>query len=184
MDETHGFLIADAGRIASVLDRLARRVHATLGSELRLIGIQRRGDPLARRLAERLSVLAGTETEMGTLKLKRYADDLTVLNEDPQLSEAELPFPVDGADLLVVDDVLYSGRTFLKAVGHLEAAGAGSIHLCALCSRGENDVPMRADFVGLQLDVGEGNVVEVHAPPYEEAWGVRLVHREDLAEEG
>jgi pyrimidine operon attenuation protein/uracil phosphoribosyltransferase len=85
--------------------------------------------------------------------------------------------------VLLVDDVIYSGRTFLKAVTHLDAAGAEAIHLAALCSRGENEVPVYADFVAMQIDVGEGNVIEVHAPPFEEEWGVWLFHREDLAED-
>lgn len=177
-----GFLIADEARVLGALDGLTRRIHATLGPDFRIVGILRRGAPLGREIGRRLADLRDEAVEVGTLRLKRYADDLTILHDEPELDEAELPFEVEGAEVLLVDDVIYSGRTFLQAVTHLDAAGATAIHLAALCSRGENEVPVHADFVAMQIDVGEGNVVEVHAPPFEEGWGVRLFHREDLAE--
>lgn len=183
MTESPGFLIADADRIESILDGLARRIHAELDPAVRLVGILRRGEPVARELADRLAVLRGREVEVGTVRLKRYADDLTLLHEEPELGEEELPFPVEGAHVLLVDDVVYSGRTFLQAVGHLTAAGARVVHLAVLCARGDNEVPVHTGFVGLEMDVGEGNVVEVHAPPYEDHWGIHLFHQEDLAGE-
>ena len=180
MAETKGFLIADAARVSSLLDAMARRIHAELGPEARVVGILRRGAPLARELGDRLSVLRDEDVEVGTLELKRYADDLTLIHEQPELKASDLPFDPEGAVVILVDDVAYSGRTFLKAVQHLAAAGASAIHLCALCSRGDNEVPVSTRFVGLQVDVGEGNVVEVHAPPYEDEWAVWLFHQEDV----
>lgn len=177
-----GFLIADETRVGSALDLLARRVHAELGGDVRVVGILRRGAPLARALGRRLAVLRGEDVAVGALRLERYADDLTVLHDEPRLGESDLPFDVEGASILLVDDVLYSGRTFLKAVTHLDESGARAVHLAALCSRGGHEVPVHADFVAMQIDVGEGSVVAVHAPPYEETWGVRLLHREDVAQ--
>lgn len=177
-----GFLVADEARVLTALDSLTRRIHATLGPDLRVVGILRRGAPLAREIGRRLADLREAAVDVGSLRLKRYADDLTVRYDEPELDETELSFEVEGAQVLLVDDVIYSGRTFLKAVTHLDAAGASAIHLAALCSRGENEVPVYADYVAMQIDVGEGNVVEVHAPPFEEGWGVGLFHREDLAE--
>lgn len=178
-----GFLLADAARVGAALDLLARRIHAELGAGVRVVGILRRGVPLAQELARRLAALRGEAVEVGTLRLKRYADDLTVLHDEPELGETDLPFDVEGARILLVDDVIYSGRTFLKALTHLDAAGARAVHLGALCSRGAQEVPLDADFVAMRIDVGKGNVVEVHAPPYEEAWAVRLFHQEDLGRE-
>lgn len=181
-EESPGFLIADEERVSAALDRLARRIHAVLGAEVRVVGILRRGAPLAEEIARRLAALRGEEVEVGTLRLKRYADDLSVLHEEPELRDAELPFDVEGAGVLLVDDVIYSGRTFLKAVTHLDAAGARAVHLATLCSRDGNQVPLSAAFIAMQIDVGEGNVIEVHAPPFEESWGVWLFHRRDLQE--
>lgn len=182
MDDA-GFLIADEARIENVLDRLARRIHAELGADVRIVGILRRGAPISEALGRRLAALRGDDVEVGTLRLKRYADDLTVLHDRPELKETDLPFEVEDARVLLVDDVIYSGRTLLEAVAHVHGAGARSIHLAALCSRGANEIPVHADFVGFRADVGEGKVVEVHAPPYEEEWAVRLVHREDIHSE-
>ena len=180
MPGSEGFRIADAARVSSLLDGLARRIHGALGAEAHVVGILRRGAPLAREIGDRLSVLRGEELEVGTLELKRYADDLSLIHEKPELKGSDLPFDPEGASVILVDDVAYSGRTFLEAVGHLVAAGASEIHLCALCSRGENEVPVSTRFVGLQVDVGEGKLVEVHAPPYEDEWAVWLFHQEDV----
>lgn len=179
----HGFHMADEARVSSELDRLAARIHAVVGPDAHVVGILRRGAPLAERIGGRLGELRGTPVEVGTLRLKRYADDLTLLHDDPELGETELPFDVDGADVVLVDDVVYSGRTFLKAVNHLTAAGARTVRLAALCSRGGNEVPVRADFVAIRIDVGEGDVIEVHAPPFEEEWAVWLFHEVQLREE-
>ncbi|MFP3949403.1 MAG: phosphoribosyltransferase family protein [Longimicrobiales bacterium] len=177
-----GFVIADRERIEGALDDLARRIHGALGVDFHLVGILRRGLPLAQALGERLSSLRGEEVEVGELRLKRYADDLSILHEEPRLEEDEgdVPFEVEGSKLLLVDDVIYSGRTLLKAACHLVGRGASELRLVALCSRGENAVPVRADFVAMRIDVGEGRVIEVHAPPFEERWEVLLFHQEDL----
>lgn len=180
MSDEKGFLIADRDRIDRALDGLARRIHGALGADFRVVGILRRGLPLARALAARLGDLRGEPVPVGELRLKRYADDLTLLHEDPHLEEDDLPFEVKGERLLLVDDVVYSGRTFLKAVCHLAGRGAARVHLAALCSRGVNEVPVHADFVGMRIDVGEGRVIEVHAPPFEDEWAVHLFHEEDL----
>lgn len=182
MSEEKGFVIADRERIDRALDDMARRVHATLPVDFHLVGILRRGLPLARALGERLSALRGEEVEVGELRLKRYADDLSVIHEQPRLEEEEdgFPFEVEGSRILLVDDVVYSGRTFLKAVCHLTGRGASELRLAALCSRGENAVPVHTDFVGMRIDVGEGRAIEVHAPPFEDEWRVLLFHQEDL----
>lgn len=180
MRDEKGFEIADRERIDEALDRLARRIHGTLGGDFRVVGVLRRGLPLARALAERIGDLRGEDVPVGELRLKRYSDDLSVLHEDPRLDEEDFPFEVEGERILLVDDVVYSGRTFLKAACHLAGRGAARVHLAALCSRGPNEMPVHADFVGLRIDVGEGRVIEVHAPPFEDEWAVLLFHRADL----
>lgn len=182
MSSSNGFLVASEERVFDALDDLARRVHAVLGDDVRIVGILRRGAPVAEEIGRRLEVLSGQKIEIGTLRLKRYTDDLTIVHEEPELGESEIPFETDGARILLVDDVIYTGRTVLRALTHLNAAGARTIHLGALCARGKREIPVCADFVAMRLDVGEGNVVEVHAPPFEERWEVRLFHREDLEE--
>lgn len=131
--------------------------------------------PLADRLADRLGstpVGAGVQE----VALKRYADDLTLLHERPELEE-EPELEVDGRSVVVVDDVLYTGRTLFRASQIAVAAGAERVRTAVLCSRGPNEVPVAAAVTGLRLDVGAEGVVEVHVPPYEDDTGVHLVRR-------
>lgn len=184
MAEESGFVIAGPEEVEAVLRRMAASVRALVGEAddagpLCLVGIRRRGVPLAERLSRALAERTGRPVEVGELALKRYADDLTVLHETPRL-EASLDLEVDGRTVLAVDDVLYSGRTLFRAVQLLVEEGASRVHTAVLCSRGGNEVPVHADVTGRRLDVGERNVIEVHAPPYEERLGVVLRHREDV----
>lgn len=163
---------------------MAAGVQGELGREVALVGIRRRGVPLAEALADRLEERLGAAPPVGELTLKRYADDLSVLHDEPRLEEEEpLPFDPAGRTLLVVDDVLYSGRTLLRATTHLVSAGAERVVAAVVCARGPNEVPLTAAFVGFRLDVGEANVVEVHVPPYEEDLAVWVMPREEIEAE-
>ena len=172
-----GFRVADAGTLDRVLDRMAAYVDGTVEGGLALIGIRRRGVPLAETLAERVKRSGRTRVLGGEIELKRYADDLTLLHEDPLLLDVELPERLERLTVVLVDDVLYSGRTLLRAARSLVEAGAGIVRCAVLCSRGANEVPIAADFVGLQLDVGPDVIVEVRVPPYEEELAVVLRRR-------
>lgn len=174
------FRIADAPGVGRLLGEMAGRIAAECGSagaEPVVVGILRRGSPLADRLRERLAERLQREVPCDELELKRYSDDLEQLHESAKLKDAELTVDVEDRTVVVVDDVLYSGHTLFQAAAHLVGLGAGRIRPAVLCSRGENKVPVHADFVGLQLDVGPGNIIEVHAPPYEDEWGVVLRHQ-------
>lgn len=173
MEPARGFPIAGPEDVKRILERLARAIDATLEGELAIVGIRRRGAPLAADLIQRLERRGRTVLE-AELTIKRYTDDLAVLHEEPRVETAELPDALAGRTAVVVDDVLYSGRTMLRAVERVLEAGAGPVHCAALCSRGRNDVPIRAEFVGLQLDVGPRNIVEVQAPPYEPELAIAL----------
>ncbi len=116
----------------------------------------------------------------GELVLKRYADDLSVLHDQPELKE-DPELQVDGKSVVVVDDVLYTGRTMWKAVNIVREMGATRVRTASLCSRGNNEVPVEGQFVGLHLDVCEENVIKVHVPPYEESTGIVLFHEEDVS---
>lgn len=170
------FRIAGPGRMERVLDRMARRIAALDGDEPRLLGVRRRGVPLAERLADRLAEESGRHVPVQEVVLKRYADDLTLLHERPALEE-EPDLDVEGEGVLIVDDVLYTGRTLFRAAQIAVGAGAERVQAAVVCSRGPNEVPVTAAVTGLQLDVGESGVVEVHVPPYEEELGVQVVGR-------
>lgn len=178
------FVIADARRVEAVLDRLARQLTADLGSSFTLVGIRRRGVPLAEMVLEALEDTAADEVEFGELTLKRYADDLSLLHEEPRMDEPELPFEANERTIVLVDDVVYTGRTLLKAAAYLLSAGARRVVTAALCDRRRREAPLAASFVGLRLDVSRENVVDVHVPPYEDDLSIVVTTRERVGGEG
>lgn len=177
MTDRDRFRVADGDRVRRLLDGMARRVSARSDGRLELVGVRRRGVPLAERLAERLEERGG-DAGVQEVVLKRYADDLTLLHDQPELKE-DPELEVEGRDVLVVDDVLYTGRTLFLAAQIASAAGASRIRAAVLCTRGGNAVPVDAAFTALRLDVGRENVVEVHVPPYEDDLGIELARQPD-----
>ena len=171
--EQEEFEVADRARVEALLDEMARRLHAGLGERFVLVGLLRRGAPLARQLAQRLELMRGAPVPVGELKLKRYADDLSLLHETPELDEEPFDLEVGGATVVIVDDVLYTGRTLLRATNFLLGQGASRVAAAVLCSRGGQELPVGADVVGVQLDVGPGSLVDVDVPPFEER--IRIV---------
>ena len=171
------FLLAGRERVGALLDLLAGRLAAAVPGDLALVGVVRRGDAIARELAARLERLAGRRPPVGEVRLARYADDLTLVHRETRLEERELPFPVAGARLVLVDDVLYSGRSLLRAAQHFLDAGAAEVRVAVLVDRGGREVPLAADAAALRLEVGPENQVEVQVPPYEDDWAVWIRER-------
>ncbi len=178
MSEPSAVLLADADEVEDLLDRLAEQIRPHVGERTALVGILRRGAPLAHRLAERLSRYTGFAVPVGELEVRRYSDTLELLHERPELNDAPLALEVEGRHLVLVDDVLYSGESLFRAACHLRSAGARRLQTAVLCTRGgDTTVPIRGDYVGLHLDVGGNWIVECRVPPYEERLGIRLVPR-------
>jgi pyrimidine operon attenuation protein/uracil phosphoribosyltransferase len=181
------FAIADAARVESLLRAMALRLHASIpppdgdDAEIVLIGLLRRGVPIAQRLAGVLERELGRRVRTGALELKRYGENLELLYERPHLDDAPLDVAVRGARVVLVDDVLYTGRTLLRATEHLEKLGAARIHAAVVCERDGRELPVRADFVGTTLEVGPGGIVDVSVPPYEQALAIHLRHARGIA---
>ena len=118
-------------------------------SNLALIGIQRRGVPLAMRIAKQIESIENTEVTVGVLDITLYRDDLSMLNEHPVINGSEVNFPIEGKTLVLVDDVLFTGRTIRSAIEALYDLGRPAcIQLATLVDRGHRELPIRADFVG------------------------------------
>lgn len=172
MSKEQTLRVATAHRIERTLDALAARIAGSVPDELMLLGIRRRGLPLAERLAERLRVRHGRTAPVSEVTVKRYADDLSLLHRHPQLTDAGLP-DWHGA-LVLVDDVLFTGRSLLRVLDWLQAADPRQVLAAVLCARDAREVPVRADFMGMQFDIGPSGVIDVHIPPYENELAVWL----------
>ncbi|MFL5684712.1 MAG: bifunctional pyr operon transcriptional regulator/uracil phosphoribosyltransferase PyrR [Chloroflexota bacterium] len=130
---------------------------------LLLIGIQRRGVPLAHRIAEAIAENESVDIAVGALDITFYRDDLSLVAQQPVVKGTELPFGIDGRTIVLVDDVLYTGRTIRAAMDALVDFGRPqAIRLAVLVDRGHRELPIRADHVGKNVPTSREEIVRVH----------------------
>ncbi|BDG60691.1 bifunctional pyr operon transcriptional regulator/uracil phosphoribosyltransferase PyrR [Caldinitratiruptor microaerophilus] len=169
--------LMDADAIARALYRIAHEIlERNKGTErLALVGIRRRGVPLARRLVARIREIEGQDVPVGVLDITLYRDDLTERSEWPQVERTEVPFPVRGRRIVLVDDVLYTGRTARAALDALLDLGRPeSVQLAVLVDRGHRELPIRADYVGKNVPTSRRELVEVRLTEVDGEDGVYL----------
>lgn len=132
-------------------------------SGLVLVGIQRRGVPLARRIADAIAEHEGVRLPVGALDITFYRDDLSLIAQSPIVKGTDLPFDLNGSTVVLVDDVLYTGRTIRAAMDALVDFGRPrAIRLAVLIDRGHRELPIRADHVGKNVPTSREEVVKVH----------------------
>jgi pyrimidine operon attenuation protein / uracil phosphoribosyltransferase len=154
----------DAGRMARTLSRIAHEIlerHPDT-ARLALVGVRSRGVPLARRLARLIAEAAGTEPAVGALDISLYRDDFTSLAAQPITKGTDILFSIDGRTVVLVDDVLFTGRTVRAALDQLIDFGRPArIELAVLVDRGHRELPIRADYVGRVLSTSRDEAVQV-----------------------
>ena len=160
-------VVMDADRIGRTLTRIAHEiVERNKGVEdLALVGVRTRGVHIARRLAHTLKELTGQEIPTGALDITLYRDDLMrhPVGPQPVVRRTEIPFSIDDRKILLVDDVLYTGRTIRAALDALIDFGRPkSIQLVVLVDRGHRELPIKADYVGKNLPTSLAQSVQVH----------------------
>src|SRR5690242_263548 len=132
-------------------------------ADLALVGIQRRGVPLARRIADAIAENESTAIPVGALDITFYRDDLSLVAQQPVVKGTDLPFDLNGSTVVLVDDVLYTGRTIRAAMDALVDFGRPqAIRLAVLVDRGHRELPIRADHVGKNVPTSREEVVKVH----------------------
>jgi pyrimidine operon attenuation protein/uracil phosphoribosyltransferase len=156
--------LMDAGRMARTLARIAHEIlerHPDV-KRLALVGVRSRGVPLARRLARLIGEAAGAEPAVGALDIALYRDDFTSLAAQPITKGSDILFSIDGRTLVLVDDVLFTGRTVRAALDQLIDFGRPArIELAVLVDRGHRELPIRADYVGRSLSTSRDEAVQV-----------------------
>lgn len=170
----------DSAGLDAVLDRMAQQAASLLRGRgpVAVVGVLRRGVPLADHLTRRLVQDHGLAPPLRLdLSVKRYADDLTLLFPDTQLSAGAQHTARDlsGHTLLVVDDVLYTGHSVLKVVDWLARKRPTAVRVAVLADRCVTALPLRADVVGLRLEIAPADIVECHVPPYEPDFSIQLL---------
>lgn len=156
--------ILDKEGIARAITRIAHEIlEKNKSTELLcLIGIRNRGVYLAQRLAERIKNIEGTGVLTGDLDITLYRDDLALVSGQPLVRKTEIDFDINGMNLVLVDDVLYTGRTIRAALDALIDFGRPkSIQLAVLVDRGHRELPIRADYAGKNIPTSKDESVEV-----------------------
>src|SRR5262247_4178225 len=173
-------MTADEIRRATV--RLSHEiVEKQAGTEgLLLIGIQRRGVPLAQRIAASIAEHEGVDVPVGALDITFYRDDLSMVAQPPVVKGTALPSGIDGRTVVLVDDVLYTGRTIRAAMDALVDFGRPqAIRLAVLVDRGHRELPIRADHVGKNVPTSREEIVRVHVAEIDGDDGVDLERADD-----
>ena len=144
-----------------------------------LLGILRRGEPIARRIRDNILKIEDTEVPCGSLDISFYRDDLTLLADNPRVGQTRLPFDVNDRDVVLVDDVLYTGRMARAAIEAVFRCGRPrTIQLAELVDRGHRELPIRADYVGKNIPTSRSELIEVRLPEYDGETGVYLMERD------
>jgi pyrimidine operon attenuation protein/uracil phosphoribosyltransferase len=173
--------VLDAKAMERTLRRMADEIlELASGSDnLIIVGIQRRGVQLADRLVAILKARDGLDIPRGALDITLYRDDLQTVGPRPVVGKTELPLDLEGKCIVIVDDVLYTGRTVRAALDELADFGRPArIALAVLIDRGGRELPIHADIVGKRLDVARTDRVDVHVSELDQHDGVTIARRE------
>ncbi len=167
---THKAELMDESAVKRSIARITHEIiERYRGSEnLVLIGIKRRGLPIAKMIADNVNRFEGVSVPVGYIDITLYRDDLSEASSDPEASDTHVPVDITGKSVILVDDVIYTGRTARAAIEGVFAHGRpSSIGLAVLIDRGHRELPIRPDFVGKNIPTAKSEVIAVHVPEFD-----------------
>ncbi|MBR3145386.1 MAG: bifunctional pyr operon transcriptional regulator/uracil phosphoribosyltransferase PyrR [Clostridia bacterium] len=169
--------LMDSIAVERALRRISHEIIEKNGGadNLCIVGIKRRGVPIANIIASNIAVFEGKEVPVGVLDITFYRDDLGKAYDEPDLKAAQIPFDITGKTVILVDDVLFTGRTARAAMEGVMAHGrAAAIRLAVLVDRGHRELPIRGDYVGKNVPTSKIERISVKIPPYDDKTAVEL----------
>ncbi len=173
--------IMDQNAVNRALVRIAHEIiEKNKGTDnIAFIGIKTRGVPLANIISNNIEQIEGVKTPVGELDIIHYRDDLTEVNSLPKVVPPTIPFDVNGKDIILVDDVLFTGRTVRAAIEAIFSLGRpSSIQLAILVDRGHRELPFRADYVGKNVPTSTSELISVMMPETDGNMCVKLYSKE------
>jgi len=170
--------LCDHATLRTILDRLADTIagnHAHAGHQLAFVGILRGGAPLAEYMADRIADRLGVRPPVAYLDITLYRDDMITTTADPYSRVTEIPFAMRNKEIVLVDDVLFTGRTVRAALSSLLARGRPKlIRLAVAVDRGSRELPIQADYTGRHIEVSRDEGIRVHIDDAEHPPGIYL----------
>jgi pyrimidine operon attenuation protein / uracil phosphoribosyltransferase len=173
--------LMSASEIERTLVRLAHEIAEKNNgaADLAIVGIKRRGVPLAQRLAAVINRIDKTEVPVGTLDITLYRDDLSTLGPKPVVQKMDVGIPITGKNIILVDDVLYTGRTARAAMDALFRQGRPKqVQLCVLIDRGHRELPVEAAYVGRVVQTTRNEIIEVQLTEVDNKERVLMVEKQ------
>lgn len=163
-------LLMDDVALGRALKRIAHEIiEKNKGAkDLGLIGIHRRGVPIAKRIADYIEQFEGVKVPLGTLDITFYRDDLSLLADHPVINGTDIAFDINKKTIVLVDDVLYTGRTARAALDALMDLGRPNyIQLAVMVDRGHRELPIRADYIGKNIPTSKNEIIEVRVKEFD-----------------
>ena len=169
--------LMDEISISRALKRISHEIlEKNNGAEnICIIGIKRRGIPLAKIIADNIEKIEGKKVPVGCIDITFYRDDLSNLSKDPVVQETNIPFSIEKQVVILVDDVVYTGRTARAAIdGLMQHGRPDAIQFAALIDRGHRELPIRGDYVGKNVPTSKNERIAVRIPPFDDLTAVEL----------